>query len=512
MASMNCTSGMSSLLLRTHVSRAARQSIRRSSTYASSILPQKWSRNSGLPHSSIKTALCSDSIRRAFQNYGTRSYRTGQRRSRPAITADREHAAHLESNELATANNLESVIKVVDFSVERLVKHEVASNSLSEFLKTQKKPSWAACRWIYVNGLNQDVAKSLGAANSLHRLEIEDIIRNDTPTKTDFYNDHFFVSLPFLKLVCLHGQGQESKRADFIIQESDFHSHDPRHRKWAMLSSRQHTVSLEQTSLVLTADSTLITMFDRSGQEVFDTIFEILESQQTILRTSNDPSMLLHAVIDAIVDLSLPIGKAFKEAFQELEVSVLMKPSIAQSRQLYTLRSELIALRDVIIPVGSVVRMLREHYASPNTTPPSQSSQVAASNLVSPMARTYLADVQDNVEILSRSTHSTIRSSENLTALIFNTIAAKQNESVRQLTFVSIFFLPLTFLTGYFGMNFDPMPIVNDNSDAIFWYIATPVMLTSLLFVATRAAWARYSFHRQQRRIMAARAPRHHRG
>ena len=67
---------------------------------------------------------------------------------------------------------------------------------------------------------------------------------------------------------------------------------------------------------------------------------------------------------------------------------------------------------------------------------------------ISPLAQVYLQDVHDHVRTLSASTHMSIRAAENLTALIFNTIAASQNESVRQLTLVSCFFLPLTFLTG----------------------------------------------------------------
>ncbi|TKA63220.1 hypothetical protein B0A55_11108, partial [Friedmanniomyces simplex] len=94
----------------------------------------------------------------------------------------------------------------------------------------------------------------------------------------------------------------------------------------------------------------------------------------------------------------------------------------------------------------------------------------------------------DHITTLTSSTRMRIRSAENLTSLIFNTVAAKQNESVRQLTVVSIFFLPLTFLTGYFGMNFDPMPIVQEHSDAFFWWIASPVMGMTLAILMTKPA------------------------
>jgi Mg2+ and Co2+ transporter CorA len=221
--------------------------------------------------------------------------------------------------------------------------------------------------------------------------------------------------------------------------------------------------------------------------------------------------MLIQAVIDAVVDLSLPIGRAVSEAFSRLEFAVLTNPSIEQSKKLYLLRSGLTLLMDNINAVDGLVRTLIDHRAV--ELPPSSSisssgtpSKGASTGVtISPLAQVYLQDVHDHVRTLSASTHMSIRAAENLTALIFNTIAASQNESVRQLTLVSCFFLPLTFLTGYFGMNFDPMPIVNEHSDLVFWAIATPVMVVTVTLLVARARWYRSLLWTRKRRRAAGR-------
>jgi len=93
-------------------------------------------------------------------------------------------------------------------------------------------------------------------------------------------------------------------------------------------------------------------------------------------------------------------------------------------------------------------------------------------------AKIYLADVHDHMVYILTSLDMFSIVSENLINFTFNMISNDMNEVMRRLTLATIIFLPLTLLTGYFGMNFTYMwSIQHDHSDIFFWEIAIPFMV-----------------------------------
>jgi Mg2+ and Co2+ transporter CorA len=136
------------------------------------------------------------------------------------------------------------------------------------------------------------------------------------------------------------------------------------------LSAENLSVSVEQVSIFLLDNNTVISFFEHSAEDVEGPIRDRLQSTETVLRRSCDASLLLEAIIDAIVDLAVPVKDAYNKARKELQVDALISPNIKTSRSLHIFGEEIDMLQNLIKPIVHLVNALRDHYSEPMPLPP----------------------------------------------------------------------------------------------------------------------------------------------
>ncbi|RGB37410.1 hypothetical protein C1646_694883 [Rhizophagus diaphanus] len=335
----------------------------------------------------------------------------------------------------------------------------LTNESLEEFLQKERPPE-SRVRWINIDGISWDVIKILSIHYDLHPLAIEDSLQGDQRTKLDQYQNHLYVSLLLHTLVESTDKNDGERNSERISErnaernceindESDEKTRT-RYRKdlltmnhredsiyletHKLLRKQKLHVTVEQVSIFLLENHILITIFKCSGSSVYKPILARINQSRTLLRTAQEASLLMEAVIDGIVDLAIPIKDSYRHQIAELEGKLLIRPKMDYTRELHIISGELTILKRTLGPVQGLVTLLREHSDE--------------KNLISHLARTYFMDVSDHIIEIVDDLDTMTKITENLVNMIFNLIAYETNENMRTIAIFSIVFLPMTFIAG----------------------------------------------------------------
>ena len=197
---------------------------------------------------------------------------------------------------------------------------------------------------------------------------------------------------------------------------------------------------------------------------------------------------LAYALIDAVVDSFYPVLETYAEKLDVLEDSVLDSPTRQTMDQLHQVKADLLLIRRAIWPQReAVAHLMRE------TTPQ-----------ITDATRVYLRDCYDHVVQIVELLETYRELTADLRDLYMSSISNRINETMRVLTIMSTLFIPLTFIAGIYGMNFDTSSSPW-NMPELKWYYGYPLCL--LLMAVTgvgmmvyfyRQGWIFRSFHKEE--------------
>ena len=149
---------------------------------------------------------------------------------------------------------------------------------------------------------------------------------------------------------------------------------------------------------------------------------------------------LLYRVFDALTDSFFPVLARMDEEIDELEAAVLAGPTDEQLQRLFAMKRSLVAMRKVVTPQRDLFARSVDQIAD---LPGLQLDE-----------RDYFRDVYDHLIRISDLIDSYRDLLSSTTDLYLSTVSNRQNEVMKQLAIVGTIFLPLSFITGFFGMNF----------------------------------------------------------
>jgi magnesium transporter len=204
-----------------------------------------------------------------------------------------------------------------------------------------------------------------------------------------------------------------------------------------------------------------------------------LDQQRALLdgRALHSEQFLLYRVLDALVDSFFPILSDMDDEIDDLEAAVLANPTDQQLERLFSLKRELIAMRKIITPQ-------RDLFAN-------SVDQIAELPGLELDERDYFRDIYDHLIRISDLIDSYRDLLSGATDLYLSTVSNRQNDVMKQLTVIATIFLPLSFITGFFGQNFGFM-ITHITHEWAFWVVGVGSMLATcagLLVFFRRKGW-----------------------
>jgi magnesium transporter len=322
-------------------------------------------------------------------------------------------------------------IFLIDYCAEHVIEKELGSiDEVIPFLEDDR-PS---ITWIDVRGLgDRHTLERMGEIFHVHPLALEDVVNAPQRPHSDAYPEQQLVIARMVQLTESGG------------------------------------VELEQLGMLF-GEGYVLTVQEEASRDCLESVRErIRRGKGPIRRAPSD--YLVYALLDAVVDGFYPVLEALGERLEDLELEAAAAPRGA-SRKIHALKRSLLDVRRAVWPQRDMVNgLLRDE-----------------SQHVSKETRVYLRDTYDHVVQVMDMVETFREIASGLMDLYLSGVSNRMNEIMKVLTVISTIFLPLTFIAGVYGMNFDTAASPY-NLPELRWRYGYPFALGLMLFSVIVLLW-----------------------
>ncbi len=291
-------------------------------------------------------------------------------------------------------------IQLIHYDVDNLEERELGK--IEECYPYKEKQG---VTWINVDGLHDtDLIKEIGDSFNLHPLVLEDIVNTEQRPKIDDMDDYLFV-----------------------VAKMIYHDPDDEFLKF------------EQISLILMEN--YIISFQEDKGDVFDPVRDRLRREKGRIRKLK-ADYLLYALVDSLVDSYYGVLEGIGEKIEKLEDDLVTDPEPESIQNIHSLKRELLLLRRSVWPMRDMLSSLER----------------GASELIDEKNLIFFRDVYDHTVQVIETIETCRDIVSGMMDLFLSSVSNKMNDVMKMLTVIATIFIPLTFIAGIYGMNFENMP------------------------------------------------------
>jgi magnesium transporter len=287
-------------------------------------------------------------------------------------------------------------------------------------------------KWINVEGLHKtEVIEKIGKLYSIHSLTLEDIVHVDQRPKFEDYETYV---VAIMKMI-----------------------------------SYNTNVNAEQLSIVL-LENMVISFQEPDGGDAFDIVRTRLRQSKGRIRKCG-ADYLAYALIDAVIDCYFHAIEKIGDVVEQIEEDIIAGSNKESLIKLYELKREMIYLRKQVWPMRDMISNMAR----------------SETKLINPSTDIYLRDLQDHVTRIIDTVETYRDLLSGIMDIYLSTNANKMNEVMKVLTIMSSIFIPVTFIAGVYGMNFEFMPeLKSPYGYAITWGVMLSVMIGLIIYFKRR--------------------------